>query len=465
MDQQNKTARATAYRAVAKGDHSEPAEHQSRQSARRTFKGSRIRVPILMLALIGSVIAGIIFILLAIPGRESANLLLSPPLRVDAFATSPNVTIRLNMIINTSRSCSGGTAAADCAKGFVGDLYGTIAGPDSTSGMNPDGKILIMSTRPAYPPSGFLDLPPVSTKTAVWVDTRSHAVPSMPDIHLFSISIRKIEQNQGYSLYGAPIAKFMLPSVTENAKGSFFGHLPHIGWISNSLNSSSTESTSSCTLIGTPSRCESGSSSTFEITGLLPVATPAINTIPWILTEERHLHGKSVNDMIFFPAMKEQFDRRLAKGHVSEKDVLKLAQNPSNYPTIPGSQHALYWPTKLLATEVLAGAQSSLAHARIDSILPVNGSLQGDSYVWQGTGSLEPTISATKINAAESQSTYAFASGIAFATAAAAFIALMQEVPNDIPFPRWWPRWHGIKRKRNNPPSAERTDCGLGWPG
>jgi hypothetical protein len=78
---------------------------------------------------------------------------------------------------------------------------------------------------------------------------------------------------------------------------------------------------------------------------------------------------------------------------------------------------------------VLAGAQSTLAHARIDSILPANGSLQGDSYVWQGASSLEPTITATNISAAESQSTFAFAAGVAFAIAAAAFIAFVQEVP------------------------------------
>ena len=169
--------------------------------------------------------------------------------------------------------------------------------------------------------------------------------------------------------------------------------------------------------------------------------------------------------MIFFPNAKEDVDARLANGNLSETDILKLAQNPSNYPTIPGSQSALYWPTRLLITEVLAGAQPSLVHARIDSILPANGSLQGNSYVWQGTGSLEPTISATNISAAESQSIYAFAAGIAFATAAAAFIALVQEVPKDIPIsPETW-RSNGTKRKRNNQRSTRRIDSGLGWPG
>jgi hypothetical protein len=464
-------------------DHTDRAERQSRQPTRRKLKGWQIRVPVFLLAVWVSVYLGLRFMWSAAPGTESADLLTNPPLRVDAFATSPNVTVSLNMVINTSRSCSGGTVAADCEKGFVGDLYGTIAGPGSTNDMNPDDKVLIISTRPAYPPppyslSGFPELPPESAQTTVRVGDRAHTAPSVPDINFFSISIGKIEQTQGDSQFGTPIAEFRLPSgsVTEEANGSFFGHLPAIGFLSSVLTNSHSQSTSTCDTVGTSSNCVAGSSSTFDTTGLEPVPGWLINKVPWILTEEGHLHGSTLNDFILFPNMREN----LTNGNVSDANLLKIAQNLSNYPTIPGSQHALYWPTRLLATEILAGARSSLEHARIDSILPATGSLQGDSFVWQGTGSLEPTISATNISAAESQSTSAFYSGIAFATAAAAFIALVQEVPKKIRLSRWialvrevpkkirlsqrWPRWRRARRKHNIPRSAQRTDCGLGWP-
>ena len=276
MKHLDKRAGAPADRAIEKGNHPERVERWSHQSTGRIFKGWRIRVPVFLLAIVGSVIVGIVFLSMAAPGRESASLLLNPSLRVDAFATIPNVTVSLNMIINTSRSCSGETVA-DCEIGSVADLYGTVAGSGSTNRVNPGGKILIISTRPAYSPSNPPEFPPESAQTTVWAVERPHNVPSMPYLNLFAISIAEIEQTQGESPYGAPIAEFRIPSVTEESNGSFFGHLPDIGWLSGGLIASSTESSSDCTLIGSSSRCETGSSSGFAITGLLAVSPSTVH--------------------------------------------------------------------------------------------------------------------------------------------------------------------------------------------
>src|SRR5215469_12790776 len=95
MGEQPKPAGATAHGKPAKGDHAGLAKSQSPKSTRRTFKGSRIRVPIFVLLVVGFSITGGIFISLATPGTESANLLLTPPLCINAFATGATVIIRL----------------------------------------------------------------------------------------------------------------------------------------------------------------------------------------------------------------------------------------------------------------------------------------------------------------------------------------------------------------------------------
>lgn len=481
MNQEGKTPRANGHSDAAKGDHMAPAERREQDSKRSQLKNWRI--PIFLLAAVALTIVGFKCKALATPGRESASLLLSPPLLVFPLASSPNVAVHLTMIMNASHSCSNAGAATNCQNSSEGTLYATVTESGSSADVNRGGKILIVSTKPGYlySDTSISQYGPQSTKTTAYANVRSKRFGYF---YLLTIGIRTIEQGQGLSQYGVPIAEFDLPSVTQNTNGSFFAHLPEIGLsptqedvtsissnvcisgmtVGSSSASKTSDSSSNCSYTGS-------SSSTTETTGLSPSLKSVLSVIPLALTETGRLRGTNVSDIILGPDPKEEVLKLLANAdlantsntsNTSNKKLAELLRNTANYPTIPGSQDDLYWWTTTQVTEVLSGAQSSLANARIDSIVPPDGTLEGDSYVWEGASSLEPSISATNIDATESQSNYAFLAGIFFATSAAAAIAFVQELPEVIPLPGWWPRWR--RRKRNHARPTGRIDSGLGWP-
>lgn len=87
-----------------------------------------------------------------------------------------------------------------------------------------------------------------------------------------------------------------------------------------------------------------------------------------------------------------------------------------------------------------------LANGQIDMVTPP-GTLEEGAYNWRaGTDDtpFTPGIIATSLEAASSQSDNAFISGIIFGIAGAAVIAVLQELPDEIPF--------RIKRKRKPNP-------------
>jgi len=280
-------------------------------------------------------------------------------------------------------------------------------------------------------------------------------------LYLLTASISKL----GTGGNPMPVADFQLPPVTQNVNGSFFAHMPDIVGSLTTKNTSS-QTVSSCLngigLGSSPPPKTSGSSSgcgtagstssSFEATGLSPSFSAILNVYPVIMTETRDLHGRTASDTVFLPPFRKRSKLAavLDKRHPSREQVLDLFGSSSSYRIIPGSRHDnLWWVGKTVTlTEIMAGAQSSLADSRVDAVLPSNGSLQGGNYVWKGTGSLAPTISATKINTAVSQSNNAFLAGVFFAMAAAAAIALLQGVPDATPLPEWWPKLPRPQRNR-----------------
>jgi hypothetical protein len=92
------------------------------------------------------------------------------------------------------------------------------------------------------------------------------------------------------------------------------------------------------------------------------------------------------------------------------------------------SPRELYYdPQNLMTTESIDGLRTDLENSVVNSDLPGNGTLEGDDYVWQGTGWLEGYLSATELSASESKAKWDFASGLVFGLAAAAGIAFLQE--------------------------------------
>jgi hypothetical protein len=417
-------------------------------SSRPKFR--KWRIPILLLAVVVLTMIGFKFRALATPGKEGASLLFNPPLIVDPFADSPNVEVHLTLVISPPLSCVSAGAGANCQSDSGATLFATLGEQNSSAGVNPDSKIVILSNKPGRPYSDFLSAygGVQSTKDATYSNARSDFVGYQ---YSLTVDAKTIEYNQWLSPYGAPIADFNLPYVTQKANGSFFAHLPQIG----------ASYSEKCTTVAYSPSCDAfGPDSSIEFS---PTVYAIINAYPSFLTEATQLHGRDINDMIFGPNPTGHVTKLLAtQGDVPNANVLKLLRNVSSYLTIPGSRDDLYWQATIQATEVLTGAKSILAGSSIDSVLPPDGNLEGDSYVWEGAGLLEPTLTATNMNATESQSNYDFLSGIFFATAAAAAIAFIQELPEAIPLPNWWPRLR--IRKRSHPSSARHVKSGLGWP-
>ncbi len=402
-------------------------------------------------------------------------MLKNAPLTIASFATSPDVAVRLTMIVSPAQSCSTQKTVKNCQNGSAGILYAAITGANLSKKAASGGTILITSNRPAFTTDLLFT---ASTNTAVYVGGINVSAPSsrlrryLPGTDVLTVSISRVEHAQNSSQFGAPIAGFILPSVSQKINGSFFAHLPRIGW-SPLVTQVTSESSSTCitsVTAGSSSHVANrsssgcpGSSAAAATSETIPVTSDNsfFKEFPLIMTESGRVHSRNVDVTVFAPWLQKSF-RLSHSPHISRGQGLKLLRSISSYRTIPGTKDELYWETRTQVTEALAGAQSNLADARIDSILSPDGQFQGDSYVWTGTGSLEPSISATNINAAEIQGNYNFLSGIAFATAAAAAIALLQELPHAIPLPRRWPR---LRRQPGAQHPAGRAPSGLGWPG
>ena len=92
------------------------------------------------------------------------------------------------------------------------------------------------------------------------------------------------------------------------------------------------------------------------------------------------------------------------------------------------SARELYYdPQNLMTTESIDGLRTDLENSVVNSDLPGNGTLEGDAFVWQGTGWLEGYLSATELSASQTQANRDFYSGLAFGLAAAAGVAFLQE--------------------------------------
>lgn len=223
------------------------------------------------------------------------------------------------------------------------------------------------------------------------------------------------------SPYGFPVATFELSQVTQESNGSFFAHLPLMG-----------------------------------------INAGASYNIPYFFSESDSF-GQSEN-MLEYPQLKNAQDYPL-RGYATS--------DPSKYQAPPGLQlTTAYWqPSSLTTTEILENVRSELENATVNSIVPSDGHLQDFNYVWQESGSLEPTMNLTNQDTAASHSEWDFRSGIAFGVAAGTGVAFVQEGNNPVlgvlgrflGF-RWLRKRPKIESKSSAAKKAGKSPTGLGWP-
>jgi hypothetical protein len=110
--------------------------------------------------------------------------------------------------------------------------------------------------------------------------------------------------------------------------------------------------------------------------------------------------------------------------------------NPKSYRTPYGGPGELFYiPSKLSITETQSRLAADIANQQVNHITS-GGQANGPDYTWQGSTYLEPIFQTTNSDALQSESDYAFLSGILFGVAGAAAIAFLQEIPETFSRPR-----------------------------
>ena len=189
------------------------------------------------------------------------------------------------------------------------------------------------------------------------------------------------------------VAAFTLPQIVQYSNGSFFAHLP--------------------------------------ILGTALDQNPFYPVMPTYVSQSNKTLGRSVQELIEFPFRKVAKNERESLHDGCPRSSLKVC----NYITSSGPPHYLFWaPAALSTTESLDRVRPLFADAQIISAQPASGSLLGGNYVWTGSSLLEPTLGLAHEDSLASEHSWDFRSGIAYGVAAAAGVALIQEVPKNHPF-------------------------------
>jgi hypothetical protein len=184
------------------------------------------------------------------------------------------------------------------------------------------------------------------------------------------ITVAQLESSAGP--YGSSVGTFSLPKVVQLSRGSTFAHLPALA--------------------------------------------PNISPFPSIPIEMTEVSSTgSIHDVVDAPVLRHF-------GLVGSSSASYVSAFPDAV-----ARQLYYDPQSLMTSESIDGLRTDLENSVINSNLPANGTLQGDNYVWQGTGWLEGYLSATELSASESQADWDFYSGIAWGIAAAVGVAFAQE--------------------------------------
>jgi hypothetical protein len=306
----------------------------------------------------------------AATGKEDASLEADTPQLLGVFSTDPNTVIRLTADVFWHN-------VSGYARAPFEEVYVSVA---ETAPKKSSALLVTSTLQPNIvtgPPGHIRIIPDRAYQSALFYSGTAPFSSLGPPQYVSELPLQQIERDARFTQYGFPIGTFELPEVTQESHGNFFAHLPEIG-------------------IYTPTN------------GAFP--------LPYLISEGSSSSGQE--QLIEGPVPKNPTTPAI--------DYVRLS--PSQYQAPPG-RHLLtiYWqPASLTTTEILEDVKSEVENATVNSIVP-DGSLQGNNYVWQGQGFLEPTMSLTNQDVAASHSTWIFFSGIAFGVAGGTLVAYIQE--------------------------------------
>jgi len=333
--------------------------------------------------------SAIIFRELGKSDAEPASMTARAPQEINVYASDPNLEIRATLVIFWNAR----------------DPFEILYLATQPTGKQPSrGDILVTSNTPDValnaPDVGTdLEPPRVSMDNRLeFIDVRSGYDVQVPPVEsLFAEEVQLFYTNEldAKGKYGVPVAAFRVSSFKApivHTGGTYYARLPLLDAAQESL----------------------------------------VADQPQFMAEfvPPYDHGKLDADLVQLPVLKNEVEnKRLKAGILGTPDV-----TPSDYESLLNEPAAVYWaPRSVVTTEVLKDVTPELDNAN-DSIAP-SGNYSGDDYIWQNTGPLEPTIVAAQVDSVNSKSDFLFLSGIFFATAAAALLAFLQELP--ISRPPW----------------------------
>jgi hypothetical protein len=361
---------------------SEPTKRQAEPWALRHWRPLMVLIILLISAGIGFYYKSY-----ADPGHEGMTFASKPPQRLDIYVSDPRVSVQATLDIACT---SGNSNSTSCTSPFA-QTYAYLDLAFKAPRGAGHAEILVISNLTG----GDYDFNAVPRRYGT-LDNRSvlrghiyetrNTLGYLKMIHLGDRGIADLQIKADES--------FRIPNVLQEVKGVIYGHLPALG---------SQETT------GYPSD-------------------------PLILTENQP-GSRYLTNLIYNPAPL----------HV-DHGVQPPPNLVSSYAPLHGGNLTLFWrPKDFSVAEVLENVTPTFARLSTGYMTP-SGSTLGNNYVWNSHVALEPTFKLINQDAVDSQSRAAFISGISFGVAGAAAIALVQELPKDIPLPVEWSVWRGFRR-------------------
>jgi hypothetical protein len=177
-----------------------------------------------------------------------------------------------------------------------------------------------------------------------------------------------------------------------------------------------------------------------ELFAALPSVAEPVSLRPYVAIKWPNLPTRLANSYNLDALFENSSPQSETPAFVTSPDTIReptksdpMFTSDTRSPLFPQFTHGTDWPMfvpqNLTTGMILTGLQADLQGDRIDYLIPGTGEVEQGFVSWTGGPTLSPSIRASNIDEEDSRNNYAFYAGIAFAVAATAAFALIQELP------------------------------------